>query len=73
MVQKIDKQIPKIESVQLDLPVVFTAPAVDAYVTMQYAGKSRLLKPVVLDLGNPVKSIDSITAAFADILPDDAG
>jgi len=72
VVKNIDKHIPKIESVQLDLPLVFTAPAVDAYVTMQYAGKSRLLKPVHLDLGNPVKSIDSITEAFANLLSADA-
>jgi hypothetical protein len=72
VVANIDKQIPMIESVQLDLPVAFTAPAVDAHVKMQYAGRSRLLKPLLLDLGNPVKSIDSITEAFAGLLSADA-
>jgi hypothetical protein len=72
VVANIDKQIPMIESVQLDLPVAFTAPVVDAHVKMQYAGRSRLLKPLLLDLGNPVKSIDSIAEAFAGLLSADA-
>ncbi len=71
VVLNLDKQIPRIESVRLDLPIVFTAPSVEAYVMMQYAGKSRLLDPVRLDLGNPVKSIDSITEAFARLLASD--
>jgi hypothetical protein len=71
VVMNLDEQIPRIESVRLELPLVFTAPSADAYVTMQYAGKPRSLDPVRLDLGNPVKSIDSITEAFARLLSAD--
>jgi hypothetical protein len=68
VVANITRQIPQIESVQLDLPVAFKTPVVDAYVKMQYADKSYSLKPVHLDLGNPAGSIDSITEAFAYLL-----
>ena len=73
MVDNITRQIPQIESVQLDLPIVFKTPVVDAYVRMQYADKSYSLKPLHLDLGNPAKSIDSITEAFAYLLSGNDG
>ena len=68
VVRNLDKQIPRIEAVRLELPLVLASPSVAAYITMQYAGKPRLLDPVQLDLGNPMKSIDSITEAFTRLL-----
>jgi hypothetical protein len=73
VVENINRQIPQIESVQLDLPIAFKTPIVDAYIRMQYADKSYSLKPVHLDLGNPAKSIDSIIKAFAYLLSGNDG
>ncbi len=68
VMQDIKTRIPTIISVELDIPLRFKNPAVDATIQVQYGGQSHQLEAICLDLVHPEKSITSIAKSFTDAL-----